>query len=168
MGIPVALLGAMLGCYVMGTPVSIYTQIGIILLVALSAKNGILIVEFARDFRAPVSYTHLDVYKRQIHQFNQTVLTAVQETDNAMNGYRNSIKQIVALREVCNQGEEALKLSLDLYKQGLTPFQNVLDALRSLLAYQNQLTQAQGNSLQELISLYKALGGGYGNIISGL
>lgn len=50
-GLPVALLGAMVGCFVMGTPVSIYTQIGIILLVALSAKNGILIVEFARDFR---------------------------------------------------------------------------------------------------------------------
>ena len=43
---------AMIGCLIMGTPVSIYTQIGIILLVALSAKNGILIVEFARDFRA--------------------------------------------------------------------------------------------------------------------
>lgn len=52
MGLPVALLGAMIGCLVMGTPVSIYTQIGIILLVALSAKNGILIVEFARDFCA--------------------------------------------------------------------------------------------------------------------
>ena len=39
MGLPVALLGAMLGCYVMGTPVSIYTQIGIILLVALSAEK---------------------------------------------------------------------------------------------------------------------------------
>lgn len=51
-GLPVALLGAMIGCMIMGTPVSVYTQIGIILLVALSAKNGILIVEFARDFRA--------------------------------------------------------------------------------------------------------------------
>ena len=35
MGLPVALLGAMIGCFVMGTPVSIYTQIGIILLIAL-------------------------------------------------------------------------------------------------------------------------------------
>ena len=96
-----------------------------------------------------------------IHQFNQTVLTAVQETDNAMNSYRNSIQQIVAMREVCNQGEETLKLSLDLYKQGLTPFQNVLDALRSLLTYENQLVQAQGSSLLHLIALYQVLGGGY-------
>ena len=52
MGLSIALLGALIGCWVMGIPVSIYTQIGIILLIALSAKNGILVVEFARDFRA--------------------------------------------------------------------------------------------------------------------
>lgn len=51
MGLPVALLGAVLGCWIMGIPISIYTQIGIVLLIALSAKNGILIVEFARDYR---------------------------------------------------------------------------------------------------------------------
>ena len=51
MGLPIAILGAMLGCWVMGEPVSIYTEIGIVLLIALSAKNGILIVEFARDYR---------------------------------------------------------------------------------------------------------------------
>lgn len=51
MGTPIALLGTILGCWVMGLPISIYTLIGIILLIALSAKNGILIVEFARDFR---------------------------------------------------------------------------------------------------------------------
>lgn len=98
-----------------------------------------------------------------IDQFNQTVLTAVQETDNAMTAYRSSIKQIVALREVRNQGQETLTLSLDLYKQGLTPFQNVLDAQRSLLSYENQLVQARGNSLLQLIALYQALGGGWSN-----
>ena len=51
MGVPIALLGAILGCIIAGIPVSIYTEIGIVVLIALSAKNGILIVEFARDFR---------------------------------------------------------------------------------------------------------------------
>ncbi|SEF41854.1 efflux transporter outer membrane subunit [Parabacteroides chinchillae] len=96
-----------------------------------------------------------------VRQFNETVLTSVQEVDNAMSAYKNSIKQIVALREVVNQGKETLTLSLDLYKQGLSPFQNVLDAQRSLLSYENALTQAKGNSLLSLIQLYQALGGGW-------
>lgn len=96
-----------------------------------------------------------------INQFNQTVLTAVQEVDNAMSAYQNSIKQIVALREVRNQGQQTLDLSLELYKQGLTPFQNVLDAQRSLLSYESSLVQAKGASLLRLIQMYQALGGGW-------
>jgi outer membrane protein TolC len=96
-----------------------------------------------------------------INQFNQTVLTAVQEVDNAMSAYKNSIKQIVACREMLYQGKEAFDLSLDLYKQGLTPFQNVLDAQRSLLGSQDNLVQTRGYSLLSLIQLYKALGGGW-------
>lgn len=115
--------------------------------------SGTKLMNATRQARAALDET--------VHNFNQTVLTAVQETDNAMNNYRYSIKQIVALREVRNQGEETLKLSIELYKQGLSPFQNVLDALRSLLTYENQLTQAQGSSLLHLVSLYQALGGGY-------
>ncbi|MBQ7819703.1 MAG: multidrug efflux RND transporter permease subunit [Bacteroidales bacterium] len=51
MVVPFAILGAVLGCIFMGLPISIYSQIGIILLIALSAKNAILIVEFAADYR---------------------------------------------------------------------------------------------------------------------
>lgn len=96
-----------------------------------------------------------------INQFNNTVLTAMQEVDNAMSAYKNSIKQIVACREMLNQGKEAFNLSLDLYKQGLTPFQNVLDSQRSLLTYENSLVKAKGYSLVCLVQMYKALGGGW-------
>ena len=96
-----------------------------------------------------------------INQFNQIVLTAVQEVDNAMSAYKNSIKQIVACKEMLYQGKEAFELSLDLYKQGLTPFQNVLDAQRSLLTYENTLVKAKGYSLVCLVQMYQALGGGW-------
>ena len=96
-----------------------------------------------------------------INQFNQTVLTAMQEVDNAMSAYKNSIKQILACREMFYQGKEAFDLSLDLYKQGLTPFQNVLDAQRSLLTYENTLVKAKGYSLVCLVQMYQALGGGW-------
>ena len=96
-----------------------------------------------------------------INQFNQIVLTAVQEVDNAMSAYKNSIKQIQVCKQMLNQGKESFDLSLDLYKQGLTPFQNVLDAQRSLLTFENTLVKAKGNSLVCLVQMYQALGGGW-------
>ncbi len=48
---PTAILGTVVGCIFMGQSSDIYTQIGIILLLGLSAKNAILIVEYAIDYR---------------------------------------------------------------------------------------------------------------------
>lgn len=48
---PTAILGTVIGCMFMNQSISIYTQIGIILLLGLSAKNAILIVEYAIDYR---------------------------------------------------------------------------------------------------------------------
>ncbi|MBR2981184.1 MAG: multidrug efflux RND transporter permease subunit [Odoribacter sp.] len=52
LGLPISILGVVIGCKIMGQAISLYTQIGIVLLIALTAKNAILIVAFARDYHA--------------------------------------------------------------------------------------------------------------------
>ncbi|MBO1895689.1 efflux RND transporter permease subunit [Shewanella sp. BF02_Schw] len=49
--VPLATLGALIGLWFTGQSINIYSQIGIIMLVGLAAKNGILIVEFANQLR---------------------------------------------------------------------------------------------------------------------
>lgn len=51
LAMPIAVLGTLLGTMLMDQSVNIYTQIGLILVLGMSAKNAILIVEYAMDFR---------------------------------------------------------------------------------------------------------------------
>ncbi|MBQ8423374.1 MAG: TolC family protein [Coprobacter sp.] len=98
-----------------------------------------------------------------VEQYNLAVLTAIEEVDNAMVTYKGAVRQLQILQDLVAQGELTLTLSLDLYKRGLTTFQNVLDAQRSLLTYQNGLATSQGAALTAVIDLYRALGGGWDN-----
>jgi multidrug efflux pump len=49
--VPLAVLGALLGLWLFGKSLNLFSQIGIVMLVGLAAKNGILIVEFANQRR---------------------------------------------------------------------------------------------------------------------
>ena len=49
--VPLAVVGALLGLELSGGSLNIYSQIGIVMMVGLAAKNGILIVEFANQLR---------------------------------------------------------------------------------------------------------------------
>lgn len=51
LAMPIAVAGCLVGVFFMNQSVSIYTQIGLILLLGMAAKNAILIVEYARDYR---------------------------------------------------------------------------------------------------------------------
>ncbi len=93
--------------------------------------------------------------------YNLTVLNAIEEVENAISRYNATLKEIEYLNSLIEQSRKSLELSLGLYKQGLTAFNNVMDAQQSYLEYQNSLVSARGTALTQLVSLYQALGGGY-------
>lgn len=100
-------------------------------------------------------------FEASVDDYNATVLGAMQEVDNSMSNYRAALRAIALRRDVIQESRHSFDLSLDLYKQGLSPFSNVADAMMSLLSNQNSLIGSQGKLLTSYISLYEALGGGF-------
>ncbi len=96
-----------------------------------------------------------------IDNYNLTVMTAVQEVDNAMSAYKFSLMSIDATEKVVQKSTKTLELSVDLYKQGLTAFSNVVDAQMSLLENDLSLVSLRGQAATALVALYQSLGGGW-------
>jgi multidrug efflux system outer membrane protein len=93
--------------------------------------------------------------------YRQTVLTALQEVENALIASTKEQEHRRALEAAVAANRKAVDLSMELYISGQTDFLNVLAARRSLYASQDALTQSNGAMSTELIALYKALGGGW-------
>ncbi|MGI9590915.1 MAG: efflux transporter outer membrane subunit [Myxococcota bacterium] len=93
--------------------------------------------------------------------YENTVLLALEETENAMVAYQREQQRRDSLARSVVANQQALGLVLTLYRTGLTNFQNVLDTQRSLTLAQDGLAESEGLVTGNLIRLYRALGGGW-------
>ena len=77
LSMPIAILGTVAGCLVMNQSISIYTEIGLILLLGMSAKNAILIVEYAMDFRKSGIDIKKSAHDAGVIRFRPIMMTAL-------------------------------------------------------------------------------------------
>jgi HAE1 family hydrophobic/amphiphilic exporter-1/multidrug efflux pump len=93
--------------------------------------------------------------------YEKSVLSAVQETRDALTAFRNERLRLDALTSAVDAARIAVELANDRYQNGLEPFDTVLDAQRTQLQLEDQQVQSQSESTLSVIRLFKALGGGW-------
>jgi outer membrane protein TolC len=94
-------------------------------------------------------------------QYEQAVLLALEDVEDAMVAYAEEGTRLSALERSVVASRRSVELVNALYKSGLTDFQNVLDMQRARTQQEDALAQSKGLVTQNLIRLYKALGGGW-------
>ena len=99
--------------------------------------------------------------ERALVAYEQTVLNALEDVENSITFFVEENERRDDLQRAVTAASEAVKLVNTLYRTGLTDFQNVLDTERSLFLQQDEHAASQGAVTQNLIRLYRSLGGGW-------
>lgn len=103
-----------------------------------------------------------DARFQQLYELYQdTVLRAAREMDDAAVAFANSRFQIPLLDQATQAAKRSLDIATIQYREGLVDFQRVLDSQRTLFSQQERLVTSRGNATLNLIVLYKAMGGGW-------
>jgi outer membrane protein TolC len=89
------------------------------------------------------------------------VFEAVEEVENALAGYVHESDRLDALHRSTTAAIASVDLVKTLYLSGLVNFQDLLDQERSLFEEQDKLAASEGRVTQNLIRVYRALGGGW-------
>jgi outer membrane protein TolC len=100
-------------------------------------------------------------FQQLYEQYQDSVLRAAREVDDAAVGFAKTGEQIVLLEEAVKAARRSLDIATIQYREGLTDFQRVLDSQTVLFSQQEGLANARGTLTQNLIALYKAMGGGW-------
>jgi len=93
--------------------------------------------------------------------WKQTVLTGIEEVENALSAVKRDAQIVTALRATVKSNQEALELSTASYKDGASSLLDVLDAQRNVSVAQAALAQAVQQSARDYVSLNVAIGAGY-------
>lgn len=99
--------------------------------------------------------------RQALFQYEGTVLAAVGEVEDALVAYAREGERQQFLGRSVEEARRAVELVGVSYQAGLTDFQNVLDMQRTLFQQQDSLAQSHGQVAQDLIRIYRALGGGW-------
>jgi outer membrane protein, multidrug efflux system len=97
----------------------------------------------------------------QMAQYQKTVLTSLEETENALVDFGRARARREFLAESVKASQAAADLAHVQYDNGATDFLTVLDAERVLLESQDQLAQTETQTAIALVAVYKSLGGGW-------
>jgi NodT family efflux transporter outer membrane factor (OMF) lipoprotein len=93
--------------------------------------------------------------------YEETVLMSFEDVENSLVAYAKEQIRRRSLEDAVESSQDSLHLANQLYGNGLASFINVLDAERSLYQAEDALVQSDKAVTQNLISLYKSLGGGW-------
>ena len=93
--------------------------------------------------------------------YEETVLTTFQNVEDGLVAYANEQTRYQALNDSVVANQRALQISTELYRTGNGDFLSVLDSERSFFSTQDQLVDSQRIVSENLVTLYKALGGGW-------
>jgi NodT family efflux transporter outer membrane factor (OMF) lipoprotein len=93
--------------------------------------------------------------------YEKTVLRALEEVQNALVAYGQEKLRRDRLSDAVDASQRAVNLVETQYLSGLTNFQNFLDSQRSLFRQQDELADSAGQVVNNLITLNRALGGGW-------
>jgi outer membrane protein TolC len=99
--------------------------------------------------------------QEQIANYQQTVLQANEEAENAIIGFLLYQDQIGLLETGVLEAQEAVRVTQLKYQTGQIDFNRVFTLEQFLVGQQDQLAVSAGNSAQSLIELYRAMGGGW-------
>jgi NodT family efflux transporter outer membrane factor (OMF) lipoprotein len=93
--------------------------------------------------------------------YEKTVLNALGEVENALVAIKQEQVRLAALEQAVEASQLSVELVHTQYIEGLTDFQNYLDAQRDLFNQQDQMAASMGTVLTNLAALNRALGGGW-------